>query len=41
MTAPPTMEAMTEQPTLEGIPEPNLAQEPPKGSSIGLRELKS
>lgn len=36
MTAAPNVEVMTEQPTLEGIPEPNIAQEPPKGSLTGL-----
>ncbi|NXF26993.1 TDG glycosylase, partial [Rhodinocichla rosea] len=36
MTAVPSMEMMTEQPTLEGIPEPNIAQEPPTGSLTGL-----
>lgn len=35
MTAPPNMEVMTEQPTVEGTPEPELAQEPPKGSLTG------
>jgi len=35
MTAAPNMEIMSEQPTLEGIPEPNVAQEPPKGSLAG------
>lgn len=36
MTAVPNVEVMAEQPTLEGIPEPNLAQEPPKGSLTWL-----
>lgn len=36
MTAAANMEMTTEQPTLEGIPEPNIAQEPPKGSLAEL-----
>uniref|UniRef100_A0A8C6N796 G/T mismatch-specific thymine DNA glycosylase n=1 Tax=Melopsittacus undulatus TaxID=13146 RepID=A0A8C6N796_MELUD len=41
MTAVPNMEMMTEQPTLEGIPEPNIAQEPPKEVKKGGRKRKA
>ncbi|NXS46504.1 TDG glycosylase, partial [Balaeniceps rex] len=41
MTAAPNMETMTEQPTLEGIPEPNIAQEPPKEVKKGGRKRKA
>ncbi|NWR47218.1 TDG glycosylase, partial [Regulus satrapa] len=41
MTAVPSMEMGTEQPTLEGIPEPNIAQEPPKEVKKGGRKRKA
>ncbi|XP_010140592.1 PREDICTED: G/T mismatch-specific thymine DNA glycosylase [Buceros rhinoceros silvestris] len=41
MTAAPNVEIMTEQPTLEGIPEPNIAQEPPKEVKKGGRKRKA
>ncbi|XP_041331223.1 G/T mismatch-specific thymine DNA glycosylase isoform X2 [Pyrgilauda ruficollis] len=41
MTAVPNTEMMTEQPTLEGIPEPNIAQEPPKEVKKGGRKRKA
>ncbi|XP_041282766.1 G/T mismatch-specific thymine DNA glycosylase isoform X3 [Onychostruthus taczanowskii] len=41
MTAVPNTEMMAEQPTLEGIPEPNIAQEPPKEVKKGGRKRKA
>ncbi|NWW43816.1 TDG glycosylase, partial [Pedionomus torquatus] len=41
MTAAPNMEILTEQPTLEGVPEPNIAQEPPKEVKKGGRKRKA
>ncbi|XP_050844005.1 G/T mismatch-specific thymine DNA glycosylase isoform X2 [Serinus canaria] len=40
MTAMPNMEMITEQPTQEDIPEPNIAQEPPKEVKKGGRKRK-